>query len=84
MKSVWTEFLQQKKDSGERCKIYLNEKSTIFQYDNSGNVEQVKLNNIMLSGVIDNFDESTVRLKNRECLIERPNIMTIKSDNGGG
>ena len=81
MKSVWNEFLQQKKDNKERCKIYLNEKSTIFQYNKSGDVEQVKLNNIMLSGLIEDFDENTIKLKNKECLIERPNIMTITASN---
>jgi len=34
----------------------------------------------MLSGFIDEFDETSLRLVDKECLIERGSIMSIKAN----
>lgn len=74
---IWLEFLGDMKKQNKKVKIYLKEKNQISQIDNESGIEVIKLNNIMLQGFIDDFDASSIRLKNQVCLIERPSVMSI-------
>lgn len=80
MSDVWTDYLQDKKNARQKVKVYLNEKNQTIQNDPKTGVEIIKLNNIMLGGHIDCFDEKSLRLKDKECLIERSSVMSIKSE----
>ncbi len=77
---TWCEYLQLKKDNNEKINVYLNEKTQIIKRDGDGEIEVVKTNNIMLSGFIETFDGKTLVLRDKECLIERTNVMTIKPE----
>jgi len=77
--STWSKFLADKKANNSRIKVYLTEKNQVVQHDRN-QVEFVKTNNIMLSGFIDEFDETSLRLVDKECLIERGSIMSIKAN----
>jgi len=75
--STWSKFLAEKKAKNARIKVYLTETNQVIQQDRN-NIDFVKTNNIMLEGVIEDFDETSIRLSHRECLIERGSIMSIK------
>ena len=77
---VWLDFLTDMKDRKYKVKIYLKEKNQITQTDRQTGVDIIKLNNIMLSGHLDDFDGASIRLKNHTCLIERSSIMSIKPE----
>jgi len=77
--STWSKFLADKQAKNSRIKVYLTEKNQVIQQDRN-KVEFVKTNNIMLSGFIDEFEETSIRLVDKECLIERGSIMSIKAD----
>ena len=67
--TVWSEYLQEKKDNKERIKVFLKSRKQ---------KNQQKIISTMLSGYVHSFDEDTLRLEKEECIIERNEIFSIK------
>lgn len=71
MSRVWKEYLAEKKKLNEKIKVYLKSRTSSIK----------KVNSIMLSGFVNDFDEETLRLMDKECIIERSDVISIKPDN---
>lgn len=70
--SVFEDYLQEKRQNKERVKVYLKSRTG----------SQNRIKSIMLTGLINDFDDETVRLESKECIIERNEIVSIKPDDG--
>lgn len=70
--STWASYLDEKRTNREIIKVYLKSKT--------GKI--AKVNSIMLTGFVHSFDEETLRLTDKECIIERHDIISIKPDDG--
>lgn len=73
MSSVWSKYLQEKKDENVKILVY----TKMPTESKAGQVVSR-----MLFGYIQDFDEETIRLKDQECIIERAEIGSIKPDEG--
>lgn len=71
--SIFTDYLEEKKDKREKVKVYLKSKTT---------GKQNNVNSIMLTGFVHSVDEETLRLEHKECIVERNVIVSIKPDLG--
>ena len=69
--SVFKEFLQEMTDQDNRIKVYLK---PIPQTEGQSS----KSSNIMLSGRIKAFDEDSLWLRDKECLVTFDSIKSIK------
>ncbi len=69
--SVFTEFLQKMADQDNRVKVYLK---PIPQVEGQSS----KSSNIMLSGKIKSFDDDSLWLRDKECLVTFSSIKSIK------
>lgn len=70
--SIFEDYLQEKRQNKERVKVYLKSRTG----------SQNRIKSIMLTGLINDFDDETVRLESKECIIERNEIVSIKPDDG--
>lgn len=70
--SIFTEFLQEQQDAGNRIKVYLKPIPMATGETNN------KSSNIMLSGKIKSFDDDSLWLIDRECLVTFDSIKSIK------
>jgi len=65
--STFGNYLKEKKEKKERIKVYLI----------SYGAKQK-----MLSGLVVDFDEDSIRLDSQECLVERGQVISYKPDDG--
>ena len=78
--SVYTKYLKEKQKSNERLKIYFKSKTESIKKDPRSGKVTTKINSIMLSGYIEEFDEEWIRLRSEESIIQVSDIISIKPD----
>ena len=77
--SLFKEYLLRKKKNNEKIKVYLKATQQVKDKSSTGKKED-RINNVMLSGLIDDCDDDGLLLERQECYVPYHSILSIKPE----
>ena len=76
--SLFKEYLELKK----KILVYLNATQQVKDKDRLNNKKEDRINNVMLSGLVNMCDDTGLVLERQECFVPYHSILSIKPDKG--